>query len=293
MKITSQAHMPANATRALGQEIKELKKGAKASAFKLKVTGTPPQVTSDEIRRLLSTARASKKYKENIDKYQFKLVGRTLQLKEEGFFSKLKVKYNIGRDQRDAQRGHAAILIQNAFVKASLETNLNVPVQDRITHDDAVQIQKELMLKSELAPGLERRKRRGADASSESATWEKLMADDHDPVSDSPLDNVISYEVYDEQARPALLLQSRQVSGPLASSPDDVQQWLDQNQVGMDAHREAVNPHASWQNSQMINPMPADKPLFQDDTGLTRYGSLASVMSESEMNLFELLLKKR
>ena len=71
MKITSQAHMPANATRALGQEIKELKKGAKASAFKLKVTGTPPQVTSDEIRRLLSTARASKKYKENIDKYQF------------------------------------------------------------------------------------------------------------------------------------------------------------------------------------------------------------------------------
>lgn len=290
MKITSQAHMPANATQALGQEVKELKQGAKASAFRLQVTGTPPRVTSGEIRRLLNTARASKNYQDKFDKYQFKLVGRTLQLKEQGLFSKFKGWLGIGRETREQQRAQAAQLIQSAFSEARLETKLRVPVQDRITHDDAVQIQQDLMIKSDLAPGTAHPYSRTADASSESVTWEKLMTDDHEVVSDSRSDNVVSYQAYNESEKPTQRQQAHQASDSLASSSNSVTDWLKHNPIDADAYRQAYNPHASWENAPLINPMPHDNGLFQGGFGSSRDGSMAS--DSTETKIFDLLFRK-
>jgi hypothetical protein len=293
MKITSQAQMPSNATAALGREIKELKKGAKQSAFSLDVTGTPPKVTSDEIRRMLNTARASKSYQANADKFQFKLVGQTLTLKEQGFFSKLKGHFNIDREAREEQRAQAAKLIQNAFSTARLEMNSSIDITsttDRISHDDAVQIQKNLMTDSDLAPKAKELGTRADVVTNDSVTWENLMTDDHAGVSDSRSDNVASYEAYSEPENKQQLLDRREPSGSLDSSSNSVTDWLKHNQPDADLYRQAYNPHSSWENAGLINPMPQGNQLFQGGFDSSRRDSMASDTSETK--IFDLLLNK-
>lgn len=115
MKITPHTQMPTNATQALGQEVQDMQRGQKASSFKLNVTRGPGGfvVTADEIRRLLNTAGASKDYKANAGKYQFKVLtdksgDKTLTLKQQGLFSRFKGLLRIERGHRERQRAEAA-----------------------------------------------------------------------------------------------------------------------------------------------------------------------------------------
>ena len=161
-QITREINMPTNATQALVKEVKERQQGQKAKSFELTVTQDNGQVkvSADEIRRMLMTARGSKDYMANFNKYQFKVIthesgAQTLTLKEQGFFSKLKGLVRIGRDKREQQRADAAQLIGAAFSRANLKTGTTQTVTapgQRMTHADAIEFQRDLMTLSDLAP---------------------------------------------------------------------------------------------------------------------------------------------
>lgn len=203
MKITADARMPANATQALGQEVKQLKEARKSSAFKLDVTRDPTgfKVSVNEIKRMLEAASVSKDYKAHAEKYQFKVVtsrsgNKTLTLKEQGFFSKLQGHFGIRREKREQQRAEAAKLIGDAFSRAELEARTAVQVDDeQMTHNDAISFKDDLMQLSDLSPKTAGRSRvaKGADNAAEPSsmasgdwTFEKLLDEGANKELDAP-----------------------------------------------------------------------------------------------------------
>ena len=292
MKITRETNMPTNATNALGKEVKELKQGKKASSFKLTVTQENGQfkVSTDEIRRMLNTARGSKDYKANFDKYQFKVVTglfgkKTLTLKEQGNFSKFKGWMGIGRDKREQQRAEAARLIGTAFSKASMETGTSQTVTapgQQMTHDESIGFQRDLMTLSDLAPNAKELRTaaedqaikaqqngqgdqksanagRGHDSdASASISFSQLAGGAFQQAAPGNAsrsgDSFVRHDSRDEPAR------TQPSAHPSSDSSRVSNAWLrgamadqDSDQLYPQAFEQ---PAASWQNAHLINPSP-------------------------------------
>lgn len=280
MKIINSSDLKRkNPTALMVAEVKEQKKGIKADSFRLNITGRPAQVTSDEIQRMLSAARRSTDYQKNFHKYQFKLVNKSghqvLTLKEQGLFSKLKGKLGIKQTERETQRAAAANLIHQTFMtqKLSLGTTVN-SLTGVMSHDDAIQFQRDLMTSSDLAPQAKKlltsqeKKDAGIPKTTKAApkdspvTMQQLMAEEL-PAMDMPSrgaqrgsletgsqDNKASYTSYHQEDERLL-----QPSGSLASSSEDLNPWLKPQAPRADAWRVDDQP-ASFNDNYLINPRP-------------------------------------
>jgi hypothetical protein len=243
MQITPQSRMPVNAAEALKIETDELRQGRKASSFKLGVSNVNGtfQVSSGEIQRMLQTARGSINYKKNFEKYQFKVITsdtgqKTLSLKEQGFFSKLKGLFTIGRAERQQQRAEASRLISDAFSRAGLRDT--IATGSHMTHNDAIRLQRDLMSSSSLAPQADlwwtkaeaekkmadgvvppeplNRGKRDVSASSEDVTFSKLLGEGDQAAHDTTLVRD-SFETYEsgEVAEPRQAIRSNNASAEL------------------------------------------------------------------------------
>ena len=291
-KITREINMPTNDAQALGKEIKELQQGQKSKSFELTVTQENGQakVSADEIRRMLNTARGSKDYKANFNKYQFRVIthesgAQTLTLKEQGFFSKLKALVRIGRDKRAQQRADAARLIDAAFSRANLKTGTTQTVTapgQRMTRADAIAFQRDLMTLSDLAPKAkelrtaaekktQKAQQNGQEDQQPRNAGRGHVSDPSGSLSFSQLaggalqqavsgtasrsgDSFVRYDSSDEPAReqPG----ARQSSDSLRSSNAWLRDALadrDSDQLYPQAFEQ---PAASWQNAPLINPSP-------------------------------------
>jgi hypothetical protein len=153
MRISNQNQMPQNANLAQAQENKEMERAAGHKSFRLTVTGNPPKVSTDEIRRMLSSARASTSYKANFQKYQFKLNGQELTLKQQGLFSRFKGLIGFHRDVREARRADAAKLIGDAFEREDKKLGADEKIfEDQMTNAESIKFQRDVMNHSDVSP---------------------------------------------------------------------------------------------------------------------------------------------
>lgn len=161
-----------NFTKANAIELKELKGAKNASEFTLRV-GADGKVTSLEISRMLNTARASKSYKNNSDKFQFKLKsdnnGQYLTLKQQGAWSSFKGWLGVGRAEREQQRADAKNLI-NATLDLG-QPDKAYSTKDLLKFNQAQKYQVSVMTTSSLAP---KASREGDQNKSAEVTMEML-----------------------------------------------------------------------------------------------------------------------
>jgi hypothetical protein len=153
MRISNQNQMPQNANLAQAQENIEMERAAGHKSFTLTVTGNPPKVSTDEIRRMLSSARGSNSYKANFHKYQFKLNGQELTLKQQGLFSRFKGIFSIRTAVREARRADAAKLIGDAFEREDKKLGAEEKIfEDRMTNSESIKFQRDVMNHSDVSP---------------------------------------------------------------------------------------------------------------------------------------------
>ena len=178
-------------------ELKELKGAKNASEFTLRV-GADGKVTSLELSRMLSTARASKSYKNNSDKFQFKLKsdnkGQYLTLKQQGAWSSFKGWLGAGRAEREQQRADAKNLINATLVSGrSDKSYFN---KDLLTFNQAQKYQVSVMTTSSLAPEASR----VGDQNKSAEVTMEMLRDGNAHVSAPMEDNKKSFEYLDDDA---------------------------------------------------------------------------------------------
>ena len=195
MQIKSTSGLNFTKTNAI--ELKELKGAKNASEFTLRV-GAGGKVTSLEISRMLNTARASKSYKNNSDKFQFKLKsdnnGQYLTLKQQGAWSSFKGWLGVGRAEREQQRADAKNLI-NATLDLGRPDKAYLN-KDLLTFNQAQKYQVSVMTTSSLAPKTSR-----VDDQNKSAEVTMEMLRDGNAYGDELMgDNGKSFEHLGEDA---------------------------------------------------------------------------------------------
>ncbi|MEK7346592.1 MAG: hypothetical protein AAB176_12960 [Pseudomonadota bacterium] len=284
MQITNSHRMPTSANQRLGQEIKELKQGRKASEFRLNVTGG--KITSDELQRMLSAARRSKSYQSNSEKFQFKLIehkaGRqVLTFKEQGWFSKLKGVFNIGTADREAQRAAAADLISKTFRREQLALGMDETwLSDAMTHAEAISFQATVMTDSELAPLNKSARAQSGDAP-ETPTMQDLMGGDLAQDEALSENNRPSFSAYDPQEDTRRAATHEPLGSPKSSFINPIHQHQPP-QFEADPW-EMNNPFSFRQNDNLMTP----------PVGRSSFGSSFRSNDSREDNFMVLLLNPR
>lgn len=296
MEIINSNQMPTSANRRLEREIQELKQGENESAFKLNVSDG--RITSDELQRMLSTARRSKAYQKNSEKFQFKLIEgkegkQVLTFKEQGWFSKLLGIFHINRSQREAQRAAAAELIVGTLHRENLSTGIEESWQssEAMTHDASTAFHKNIMSKSGVAP-LKSAGRAGTGEAVAIPTMQDLMNGNLITRASGVEDHRQSYEVYDNQE------DAQRNTQPIGSPQPLYDNSLYHNQHLSSGENpwEMRDRRQSFGNADLINPPTnADKRLQEKLLAMRRDSESHSMKSDNSLDnhLIALLLKSR
>lgn len=137
-------------------ELKETKRAANASEFKLRVVDG--KVTVEELTHMLTLARGSKSYKKNAENFQFKLKsdskGQYLMLKQQGLWSNLKGYFGKGHEAREKERAAAKNFINNLLKDSQLpdKAYTDKKYDNQISLKQAKEYQLSMMNTSSISP---------------------------------------------------------------------------------------------------------------------------------------------
>ena len=243
-------------------ELKELKGAKNASEFTLRV-GADGKVTSFELSRMLTTARASKSYKNNSDKFQFKLKsdnnGQYLTLKQQGAWSSFKGWLGVGRAEREQQRADAKDLINATLVSGRPDKSYSD--KDLLKFNQAQKYQVSVMTTSSLAPEASR-----VDDQKKSAeVTMEMLRDGNAYVSDLVDDNKKSFEHLGQDESKSVVDKNASKNADFINNekhnsymrPETKEyvssKQLDNDLISENSH-DSANPHSSiFANEQFTN----------------------------------------